>query len=62
MARLTEEITIYKEKHAELSEEKVRYEIELKTLVREIRRHSDNITTFKKQIEYLKKEYKLEEK
>jgi len=61
ITRLNEEITIFKEKHAELSEEKVRYEIELKALVRETRRHSDNITTLKKQIDNLKREYKGEE-
>lgn len=61
ITRLNEEITIFKEKHAELSEEKVRYEIELKVLVRETRRHSDNITTLKKQIDNLKREYKTEE-
>jgi len=61
ITRLNEDISVFKEKHAELSEEKVKYEIELKTLVRETRRHSDNITTLKKQIENLKKEYKQEE-
>lgn len=62
MTRLNEEITIFKEKHAELSEEKVRYEIELKALVKETRRHSDGINTFKKQIDHLRREYKSEEK
>ena len=62
MTRLNEEITIFKEKHAELSEEKVRYEIELKALAKETRRHSDNINTFKKQIDHLRREYKGEEK
>jgi len=44
-----------------MHEEKVRYDVELKALTREIRRHTDNINTLKKEIETFKKEYKHEE-
>jgi chromosome segregation ATPase len=58
---LQDEITYIKEKHAEMQEEKVRYDVELKALFREIRRHTDNINTLKKEIDTFKKEYKYEE-
>jgi len=58
---LQDQIAFIKEKYAEMQEEKVKYDVELKALFREIRRHSDNINSLKKEIDTFKKEYKHEE-
>lgn len=45
-----------------MQEEKFHYDVELKSLFREIRRCSDTIGSIKKEIETYKKHYKQEEK
>jgi predicted nucleic acid-binding Zn-ribbon protein len=59
---IKDEIARTKEQYAEQQEEKVKYDVELKALFREIRRASDTISSIKKEIDGFKKEYKHEEK
>ena len=62
ISRLKSETDGIKSEYARHFETKVEDEVELKVLFREIRRHSDNINTLKKQIDNAKKDYKSEEK
>jgi len=61
ISRLKAETDALKSEYASRFETKVEDEIQLKVLFREIRRHSDNINTLKKQIDNAKKDYKSEE-